>query len=93
MQKRLATTQRELLETECQGSAGGGLVKATVSGRGELLRLEISPVIADPDKARELAEFVVSAVRDAHRNMREQHRNALTPVVDAIEVRTPGSDR
>jgi nucleoid-associated protein EbfC len=90
MQKKLATTQRELLVTDCQGEAGGGLVKATVSGRGELLRLEMSPVIADPDKTREIEDIVVSAVQDAHRNLREQHRKALTPVVDAFQVRGAG---
>jgi nucleoid-associated protein EbfC len=90
MQKRLATTQRELLATDCQGTAGGSLVKATVSGRGELLGLEISPVIADPDRTREIEDMVVSAVQDAHRNLREQHRRALTPVVDAFEVRDGG---
>jgi DNA-binding protein YbaB len=39
MQQQLMSAQAELAEAEVDGSAGGGLVTATVSGTGELLRL------------------------------------------------------
>ena len=43
MQQDLAKAQEELAQTEVDGQAGGGLVKATVTGSGELRGLRIDP--------------------------------------------------
>ena len=80
---QLAAKQDELLAVECAGSAGGGLVRATVSGRGELTGLEISPNAVNPEKVAELADLVISAVRDAHGRLRERYRAALRPIADS----------
>ncbi|TCO64342.1 hypothetical protein EV192_101109 [Actinocrispum wychmicini] len=68
MQEKLASAQEELEDTEVTGSAGGGLVTATVSGAGELTALTIDPKVVDPDDVDTLADLVVAAVRDANRN-------------------------
>jgi nucleoid-associated protein EbfC len=68
MQEKLASAQEELEDTEVSGSAGGGLVTATVSGAGELTALKIDPKAVDPDDVETLADLVIAAVRDANRN-------------------------
>ena len=65
MQQDLMSAQEELADARVEGSAGGGLVTATVDGTGELVRLTISPEAADPDDTETLADLVVAAVRDA----------------------------
>jgi DNA-binding YbaB/EbfC family protein len=65
MQQQLLTAQQELAETEVQGSAGGDLVTATITGAGELIGLTIKPEAVDPDDTETLADLVVAAVRDA----------------------------
>jgi DNA-binding YbaB/EbfC family protein len=65
MQQQLLAAQQELAETEVQGSAGGDLVTATITGAGELLALQIKPEAVDPEDTETLADLVVAAVRDA----------------------------
>ncbi len=66
MQQQLLDAQRELAETTVDGTAGGDLVTATVTGSGELLGLVIKPEAVDPDDTETLADLVLAAVRDAN---------------------------
>jgi DNA-binding YbaB/EbfC family protein len=65
MQQQLLTAQQELAETEIQGSSGGDLVTATITGAGELIGLQIKPEAVDPDDTETLSDLIVAAVRDA----------------------------
>jgi DNA-binding YbaB/EbfC family protein len=65
MQQQLLDAQRELAEATVEGSSGGDLVRATVSGAGELLDLVIKPEAVDPEDTETLADLVLAAVRDA----------------------------
>jgi nucleoid-associated protein EbfC len=65
MQEQLASAQAALAERQFEGSAGGGMVKAVVSGAPELIELEISPEVVDPDEIEMLQDLVVAAVRQA----------------------------
>jgi DNA-binding YbaB/EbfC family protein len=80
MQAQLAAAQEELAATQVEGSAGGGLVQATVSGSGELLNLVIDPRAVDPDDVETLADLVVAAVRDANANAAALQEEKLGPV-------------
>lgn len=65
MQEQLMSAQQELADAEVTGTAGGGLVTATVSGANELKALVIDPKVVDPEDVETLADLVVAAVRDA----------------------------
>ncbi len=65
LQDQLERAQEELATQRVTGSAGGGLVEATVSGTGELVGLVIKPEAVDPDDTETLADLVIAAVRDA----------------------------
>ncbi|HSP37131.1 MAG TPA: YbaB/EbfC family nucleoid-associated protein [Frankiaceae bacterium] len=80
MQAQLAAAQEELAATQVEGSAGGGLVKATVTGSGELLSLVIDPQAVDPADVETLADLVVAAVRDANGNAAALQEQKLGPV-------------
>ena len=80
MQAQLAAAQEELAAAQVEGSAGGGLVKATVTGSGELLALVIDPQAVDPEDVETLADLVVAAVRDANGNASALQEQKLGPV-------------
>jgi len=65
MQAKLVAAQEELSRREFEGSAGGGVVKATVSGSNRLLAVEISAEVIDPDDPEMLGDLVVAAVNSA----------------------------
>jgi nucleoid-associated protein EbfC len=84
MQQQLADAQRELAETELTGSAGGGLVTATVTGTGELVGVTIAPAAADPEDTETLADLVLAAVRDANRMANELQQQAMGPLAAGL---------
>jgi DNA-binding YbaB/EbfC family protein len=65
MQEQLAKAQAELAERRFEGSAGGGMVTAVVTGGPELVEVKISPEVVDPDDIEMLEDLVVAAVRQA----------------------------
>lgn len=73
VQDQLEAAQNQLTESSFEGTAGGGLVRATVTGTGELDALMIAPeALEDTDAetledtdAETLADLVVAAVKDA----------------------------
>jgi nucleoid-associated protein EbfC len=65
MQARMETMQGELAALSVEGQAGGGLVKATMSGKGDLSRVTIDPSLMKPEDAGIVEDLVVAAVGDA----------------------------
>ena len=65
MQEQLAAAQEELAGRTFEGSAGGGMVVAKVTGAQELVDLTISSEVVDPDDVEMLQDLVLAAVRQA----------------------------
>ena len=84
MQERMEVAQAELDATEVTGTAGGGLVSATVRGSGELLALTIDPKVIDPDDVETLQDLVVAAVRDANRAATELASEKMGPLAGGM---------
>ena len=67
MQQELLKMQEEQENKTYSASAGGGMVKAEVSGKNELVNLEINPEAVDPDDVEMLQDMVIAAVNEAMR--------------------------
>ena len=65
MQDDMKELQDRLDETEYVGESGSGLVKATVTGKHDVVALKIDPSIVDPDDIEMLEDLVAAAVNDA----------------------------
>ncbi|NNG19661.1 YbaB/EbfC family nucleoid-associated protein [Naumannella sp. ID2617S] len=65
MQAQMQQAQEEMAEAEFEGSAGGDLVQATLTGTGEIKALVIKPEACDPEDTEALADLVIAAIRDA----------------------------
>ncbi len=83
MQSQLMNAQQELADTEVEGTAGGGLVKATVNGQGELVDVTIDAAAIDSsdpqETAQTLADLVLAAYRDACRSVDELQEQTMAP--------------
>ena len=84
MQQQLFTAQQELAETRVDGSAGGDLVIATVTGTGELVGLTIKPEAIDPEDTETLADLVLAAVRDATTQAQALASSKLGPLAGGL---------
>jgi len=88
MQEQLMNAQQALADAEVTGTSGGGLVKATVNGQGELMDLSIEAAAVDPDDpeetARTIADLVLAAVRDAYRSAEDLQQQQMGPFAAAM---------
>ncbi len=84
MQQQLTAAQEQLAQEEVTGSAGGGLVTATMTGSGELTAVTISPEAVDPDDLETLQDLVVAAVRDASRAAAELTASRMGPLAGGL---------
>ena len=69
MQQKLQEAQAKLAETEAQGAAGGGMVKLTLRGSGELKGVDIDEELLKPGEGEVLADLIVAAHADAKRKL------------------------
>ncbi|GAB2751662.1 YbaB/EbfC family nucleoid-associated protein [Kitasatospora kifunensis] len=84
MQQDLAKAQEELAQTRVSGTAGGGLVEATVTGSGELVALTIAPAAVDPQDTETLADLVLAAVRDANAAAQKLQADRMGPLTQGL---------
>ena len=71
MQQEMLRIQGELETMTVDGSAGGGVVSATVTGKQELVSVAIDPSAVDPEDVEMLQDLVVAAVNEASRKVEE----------------------
>ncbi|MBL8698894.1 MAG: YbaB/EbfC family nucleoid-associated protein [Alphaproteobacteria bacterium] len=65
MQQKMAEMQEKLAQVEVEGQAGGGMVKVTVNGKGEMKRVKLEPSVVDPADVGMLEDLIVAAYGDA----------------------------
>jgi DNA-binding YbaB/EbfC family protein len=65
MQNRLAKIQQELEETVVEGTAGGGVVTAQVTGARAFHGIKIDPSAVDPEDVELLEDLITAAIQDA----------------------------
>jgi hypothetical protein len=65
MQEQMAKTQAELEERTVEVSAGGGKVKVTANGAGDVLAIKIDKTVVDPEDVEILEAMILSGVQQA----------------------------
>lgn len=95
MQSQLMDAQQQLAETEIEGSAGGGAVKVTISGQGELIDVSISADAIDSgdpaETASTLEDLILAAARDAYRELADIQADMMGPLAGGLGG-MPGSE-
>jgi DNA-binding YbaB/EbfC family protein len=87
MQQEMERIQAELAETEVEGSAGGGVVRAVATGKQTLVSVTIDPSAVDADDVEMLQDLVTAAVNEAleaSRRVAEQKMGALTSMTGGL---------
>ena len=81
MQDRFSKIQDELQQQTVTGSAGGGMVTATVSGTGQIKKLKLDASVVNPADIEMLEDLVVVAVADAQQKAQaaaQEHMGKVT---------------
>ncbi|WP_273090339.1 YbaB/EbfC family nucleoid-associated protein [Cryptobacterium curtum] len=86
MQAQLAAAQDEIKDMTYEASAGGGMVKATVTGEMTLQSISIDPIAVDPDDTEMLQDMVLAAVNEALRGMADLSNTRLNAVTGGMNL-------
>jgi DNA-binding YbaB/EbfC family protein len=86
MQQEMLRVQTELEASQVDGSAGGGVVKAVVTGKQELVSITIDPDAVDASDVEMLQDLIVAAVNDALRASRELAEQKMAAVTGGLQI-------
>lgn len=86
MQQEMLRMQEEMENKTYTAAAGGGMVKATVSGKHQLVALEINPEAVDPEDVEMLQDMVIAAVNEAMRTADEDSANNMSRLTGGLNL-------
>ena len=90
MQAEMAKAQDELKNETVEASAGGGMVKVTMTGDMQLREIKISPEAIDPEDPDLLQDMVTAAVNEALRSAQELAANRMGGITGGLGGGLPG---
>jgi DNA-binding YbaB/EbfC family protein len=85
-QEKLATVQNDLGNRKVTGSAGAGMVTATLNGKGELLDLTIEPAMVQPENTQMLQDLVVAAINDGLTKAKELGKSEMVNITGGLNI-------
>ena len=86
MQQDLLRMQEEMENKTYTATAGGGMVKAGVNGKHEVVSLEINPEAVDPDDVEMLQDMVMAAVNEAMRAADTDSANTMSRLTGGLNL-------
>ena len=91
MQTKMAELQESLGTLEVEGTAGGGLVRVTLTGKGEMRRLSIDPALVKDDEVEVLEDLIVAAFNDGKARVEQLVQERMAEVTGGLKL-PPGLD-
>jgi len=86
MQQKMARLQQELEGRQVEASAGGGMVKAVVNGKQQLVSLQIEKSVVDPEDVEMLQDLVVAAVNEAVKKSQEMMQQEMGKITGGLNL-------
>ncbi len=90
MQQRLQEAQERMDLITAEGSSGGGMVKVTLKGKGELHALTIDPSILAPGDKEMVEDLIKAAHSDARRKLDDAIADAMKQATGGLGGMLPG---
>jgi hypothetical protein len=84
MQEKLQAAQARLAETSVDGSAGGGMVRVTLKGAGDLSGVTIDEALLTPGEGEILADLIIAAHADARRKLEAAQSQMMRDVAGPL---------
>ena len=86
MQEDMEALQAELDEREYDISAGGGVVAVKINGKKEILSIDLSPEIVDPDDIETLSDILVAAVNEAIKRVEDTNAEEMGKITGPMNM-------
>lgn len=86
LQQEMLRMQEEQESKTYSAAAGGGMVKATVNGKHEVVSMEINPEAVDPDDVEMLQDMIIAAVNEAMRDADADAANNMSRLTGGLNL-------
>ena len=86
MQADMARAEAELTQLRVEGSAGGGAVKVVVTGKRDLVSIEIDKDVVDPEDVEMLQDLVLAAVTDAMQAAKKAEEDRMARITGGLKI-------
>jgi nucleoid-associated protein EbfC len=90
LQDKMVKLQERLDGEEISASSGGGMVTATVDGKGGVSKLVIDPTVVDPRDVEMLEDLVLAAVTEAQKKARVLYEEEMKKATGGLPMQLPG---
>ena len=92
LQAKMKEAQESLGSITETGEAGAGMVKATVNGKKQLLKIEIDEDLIKPEDREVLQDLIVAATNKAMENIEDKVKTHLQKATQGLVPNIPGMD-
>jgi nucleoid-associated protein EbfC len=86
MQADMARAEKELADLHVEGTAGGGAVKVTATGKREIVSIEIDPDVVDREDVEMLQDLVLAAVVDALGQAKHAEEDRMSRITGGMRI-------
>ena len=86
MQEQMLKMQEELETKTYEASSGGGAVSVKISGKKELMEINLSEAVVDPDDIEMLQDLIIAAVNEGLRKASESSENELGKLTGGLNI-------
>ena len=86
LQSDMERLQEELGSQSVEGTAGGGMVKAVVTGKQEVVSIAIEKEVVDPEDVEMLQDLVTAAVNEALRKSRDMMTDQMSKLTGGMNI-------
>lgn len=90
LQAKMAKMQEDLATKRLSASAGGGMVTATVDGKGHVTEIKIDPVVVDPGDVEMLEDLVQAAISEAQGKASQEQEADMRKAAGGLPFQLPG---
>lgn len=86
MQSKVTSAQEELASLTVEGQSGGGMVKVTMNGKGEMRGIKIDPSLMNQAETEMLEDLILAACTDAKSKAEAAAQDKMKDVTAGLPI-------
>ncbi len=86
MQSRMSDIQEKLQQKTATAQSGGGMIRVTADGTGNIREIDLDPEVVDPEDVEMLEDLILAAVSEAQRRAKEQMEEEMKELTGGLPL-------